>query len=1125
MFYPNFLYPIPSFEVRSTNTGGHHIKGPLLPPGREKEIPLDLSNKPINQPPVGVVEAEEMFFLEQQKFGTVGAPQEFHAGLQRHLSDVGGSPGTLVDPTLLRLGYRTDAAVDNMLSANMSSPFCIDRTPVSSSTPVFGSHHMMNSFFHQLDQHSSIYGSSRPTMQQFSSYYEPSSSLSFRSPKSTFADPNHTLTQRSFYEHTSPSSLALPSLSLFPDGTEEKGAFVALRSGVEKNILNGASFEAITYAEHLRRLGEDRVQKNKCVGACCSSSFGGLGQPQSSCYSPSQMTLCARGPMGYLGKEHSCDKLCNGGYFNPSFSYLSQHSTIGDIRFSMNPFFVKLGENARREEKFGSIFAPNPSVWGSELSGAPVSKAVVHTLSPVLKLDDSNGLVQKETPHNTKDTVVSSSPTKDQNDVTNNSHFPVSSSNTEFLRKAPSDVIENGSKSKCIQQHSSKMNPQPSDHKTQNKDQNEFQRQLSTETIPSHSIKHSSKETDFSKASVKMPQLKALTRFDNCSKNSQKHENKLLDPPPFTAADAIINSSQENITSSLCNSLWMPQPPKNSTPCRTSPPTFGTSLCYRSSKYSFIKKREKENAENNLVAKFPDTHVFNQNETSSLPYRLTNGIHLTFSNAGNAKETGCSTPSSHNHNDPGNYNQTQVYTSYSEQSSEFMPPINNHQKNEFPKSFTLAFDPYSFSQEKSEYTFDDGESNISTSGGSSLKANRKRSVLHTSSEECDVSKKRTGPLAIFVDRTKLAKDKECQAAITRCNYKAPPSSSKGVKEKILENQSKKVEFEEECPKEAERVCVKSKKKPRGQLVSKLYKDQIKSSKEDKKDFVKEETDEIFSQSNEVVSPLSLIWRERRSTNGCQGVKRRRLKSGLDMIVKPHRKKISKVLSVKKLLEKELLKNQDNSASIGSIVDDSLEKHPQLPFDFSNDVPPEMKRIIVNKALGETILHRAARMGYEEVVLYCLETNYCDINARDNAGYTPLHESCSQGNLEIASALVQYGSDVNASAAGGIRPLHDAVENDHVEIVRMLLSYGADPTIATYSGYTPLKLARSPIMVEFLRGFFADTLGESDANVVLPWKFCGSACCLDPEESGYDMWNGLPLVSETEEKDDFLFEDM
>lgn len=50
-----------------------------------------------------------------------------------------------------------------------------------------------------------------------------------------------------------------------------------------------------------------------------------------------------------------------------------------------------------------------------------------------------------------------------------------------------------------------------------------------------------------------------------------------------------------------------------------------------------------------------------------------------------------------------------------------------------------------------------------------------------------------------------------------------------------------------------------------------------------------------------------------------------------------------------------------------------------------------------------------------------------------------------------------------------RPLHDAVENDHVEVVRLLLSYGADPTIATYSGLEPMKLARSPMMAEFLQG--------------------------------------------------------
>lgn len=189
------------------------------------------------------------------------------------------------------------------------------------------------------------------------------------------------------------------------------------------------------------------------------------------------------------------------------------------------------------------------------------------------------------------------------------------------------------------------------------------------------------------------------------------------------------------------------------------------------------------------------------------------------------------------------------------------------------------------------------------------------------------------------------------------------------------------------------------------------------------------------------------------------------------------------------------------------------------------VPVEMKKLMVNKALGETILHKAARLGYPEVVVYCLETSCCNVNARDNAGYTPLHECCSRGHLDIARALLQYGADVNASAAGGIRPLHDAIENDHVEIVRLLLCYGADPSIATYSGLAPLKLAHSPAMSEFLQGFLADISGEMTSRPHLPWRFWGSASCLDPDDNGYDIFSGVPSDPEDngEGKDDFLFE--
>lgn len=123
---------------------------------------------------------------------------------------------------------------------------------------------------------------------------------------------------------------------------------------------------------------------------------------------------------------------------------------------------------------------------------------------------------------------------------------------------------------------------------------------------------------------------------------------------------------------------------------------------------------------------------------------------------------------------------------------------------------------------------------------------------------------------------------------------------------------------------------------------------------------------------------------------------------------------------------------------------------------------------------------------QDVVQSCLQSNICDVNVRDNAGYTPLHECVTRGHLEIARMLLMHGADPEASAAGGIKPIHDAVECDHIEVTRLLLSFGADPTISTYAGSTPLKLSHSKAMSLLLRGFLSDLNGDvvSDQR----WKF-------------------------------------
>ncbi|XP_041653789.1 BCL-6 corepressor-like protein 1 isoform X2 [Cheilinus undulatus] len=176
---------------------------------------------------------------------------------------------------------------------------------------------------------------------------------------------------------------------------------------------------------------------------------------------------------------------------------------------------------------------------------------------------------------------------------------------------------------------------------------------------------------------------------------------------------------------------------------------------------------------------------------------------------------------------------------------------------------------------------------------------------------------------------------------------------------------------------------------------------------------------------------------------------------------------------------------------------SSESPPKRP------IPPEVRRLIVNKNAGETLLQRAARLGYQDVVQYCLEKDIREVNRRDNAGYTALHEASSRGWTQIVQMLLKYGADVNCSAQDGTRPLHDAVASDNLSIVWLLLNHGADPTLATYSGHTPVKLAHSQSMKTFLTEYFTDLEGRKDQDPSLPWDFYSSSLFETDQEPCWD----------------------
>ncbi|CAG0900647.1 unnamed protein product [Darwinula stevensoni] len=182
------------------------------------------------------------------------------------------------------------------------------------------------------------------------------------------------------------------------------------------------------------------------------------------------------------------------------------------------------------------------------------------------------------------------------------------------------------------------------------------------------------------------------------------------------------------------------------------------------------------------------------------------------------------------------------------------------------------------------------------------------------------------------------------------------------------------------------------------------------------------------------------------------------------------------------------------------------------------IQAEIKSWVINKGLGETPLHRAARLGY-----YVRGTSGCTAwrrscrrwGMRDNAGYTPLHEACTKGQLGMARLLLRYGAQVNASLRqGNIRPIHGAIENGHMEVVRLLLSYGADPLLGTYSGLTPVALAReSRVMQSLLQDHLADVQGKPAP----PWQFPSTLG--SDSETGFDVFDAVDLPPDSPDQDD------
>lgn len=141
--------------------------------------------------------------------------------------------------------------------------------------------------------------------------------------------------------------------------------------------------------------------------------------------------------------------------------------------------------------------------------------------------------------------------------------------------------------------------------------------------------------------------------------------------------------------------------------------------------------------------------------------------------------------------------------------------------------------------------------------------------------------------------------------------------------------------------------------------------------------------------------------------------------------------------------------------------------------------------------GRTLLHLAAQDGNLEVATWLLNHG-ADPNAVNDCpapcverGQTPLHEGLAFKDDEMTVLLLDRGASVSAAAANGRTALHDAGERGRLSGAFVLCRYGADPASMDADGRTPHDLALASMPAPRSEG----------AEQVVQWLRPGGGCAM------------------------------
>ncbi|NXJ09576.1 ANR11 protein, partial [Odontophorus gujanensis] len=92
----------------------------------------------------------------------------------------------------------------------------------------------------------------------------------------------------------------------------------------------------------------------------------------------------------------------------------------------------------------------------------------------------------------------------------------------------------------------------------------------------------------------------------------------------------------------------------------------------------------------------------------------------------------------------------------------------------------------------------------------------------------------------------------------------------------------------------------------------------------------------------------------------------------------------------------------------------------------------LSRINKRNAYSGTLLYRAVAAEDLNYVHNIIKAG-ANVNGKDYAGWTALHEASLEGCYQIANELLKAGTGVNARGIKQITPLHSAVKEGHSKV--------------------------------------------------------------------------------------------